>query len=127
VTGDMPRVATPLALAIALITGLALIFSSGRVREPRPDPVTRPTVKTVDRVEVQHVLVTAEEVHPSLQSPAVPQVRSSRRVPDVSRAAAPVLRSAINRQKPSTLSGRTRRALLGDGRHKPQPFPRINN
>lgn len=124
----MPRAATALALAIVLITGLVLIYTGGGVREPPPATVTKPTAERVDRVEVQHVLVTAEPVKTALQAPAAPGVRSSRRPPVASRTAgSPVLRSAMNVQKSATLGGKTRRALLGDGRHKPQPFPRINN
>jgi hypothetical protein len=124
----MLRAATVLALAIVLITGLVLIYNAGGVREPRSATVTKPTPERVDRVEVQHVLVTAEQVKTAVQAPAAPQVRSSKRPPGARRAVgSPVLRSAMNVQKSPTLGGKTRRALLGDGRHKPQPFPRINN
>jgi hypothetical protein len=124
----MHRAARAFALAILVITGFALMFREGSGQETQPGPVTQPTLERDDRVEVEHVIITAEEVQPIAAAPAPSANRPARKTPAPTRSSAPAaFRSAMNNQKAPTLGEKTRRALLGDGRYKPQPFPRINN
>lgn len=113
--------------AAAVLAGLAVatpvtLRQLSRERE-------RPAVKTDkadpqrDSVRVEHELVTIEAVVPA---PVASPIATTGRVsPRVSPAPPPrtVVRAAA--PAPVTLGQKARRAFLGDGRHRPQPFPTV--
>jgi hypothetical protein len=93
------------AIAFLCVAGLgATCFWPQQAESPHAPPAdARPVV-------VEHRFVTVPE--PASAPPAV---------------ARPVRRAAVRsrpRREPGTLLGRAARAVLGDGRHRPEPFPR---
>ena len=122
----MPRATRLLSLATLLFAGVVLIFRGSDGRAEAPPRVTPPTPEPVQSVEVEHTLVTAELVAPPAASTRGVPARSAR-PPAPRRHAATSVAFAATREKPTSLAEKTRRAIVGDGRHKPQPFPRINN
>jgi hypothetical protein len=121
----MPRAARLVPLAIVLIAGVVLLFRESDGSGQLSASVTPGAHEPVQRsVEVEQVLVTAEVVSPAgLQAQRAPAAR-----PAPARRKVAVAEAAADPDERSTsLAAKTRRAILGDGRHKPQPFPRINN
>lgn len=122
----MRRAVKALPLAILVIAGVVLLLRDTDGREKVSATVTSPTVAPRASVEVEHTLVTAEVVRPPIVAP--PPVKSAASTLRSARATAngPTRRQPAVKGR-STLGEKTRVLLLGDGRHKPQPFPRINN
>lgn len=122
----MPRATRLLSLGTLLFAGVVLIFRESDGRAEAPPGVTPPTPEPVQSVEVEHTLVTAELVaQPAASTRSIPA--RAARPSALRRHTAPRVALAATREKPTSLAEKTRRAILGDGRHKPQPFPRINN
>ena len=100
---------TACVIGLGLVTPVALRQLSDRepaVREPGPQPASE------DRaVRVEHEFITVAEASSEAAPPAGAAVR----------AVQPVRRERV---EPRTLAQKTRRALLGDGRYRPEPFPR---
>ena len=76
-----------------------------------PSPATADEAPTV---RVEHEFVTV--------SPAVPNESGAPTRPPAVRVMRPV-RAAVSESR--TLAGKTKRAFLGDGRHRPAPFPSV--
>lgn len=124
----MRRALKALPVAVLMLVGLALLFRKDVEGERHPEPAPLPpAASSAPAVRIEHTMVTADVV----TSPAV----SPRRAPTWSPGAATPERRvvasapavAVRTQAASSLAARTRRVIVGDGRHKPQPFPRINN
>jgi hypothetical protein len=96
----------PVAALVALLPALA--------ESPMVEPPPAPALNEAPAVRVVHELVGATVL---IERPIEPIGRRSaaRRAP-----AAP----SRHTQQPGIVS-RARQLLLGDGRHRPQPFPRV--
>jgi hypothetical protein len=69
-----------------------------------------------DSVQVEHALVSDEIIE---AEPAAP--RGTVVTP------APPAATRLRRAPAGTFADKARRAILGDGRHRPEPFPRVKN
>ena len=128
----MRRAAKALPFGLLILLGLTLLFRKDTGVENRPEQavpskaaVAAPAVAAPE-VTVEHILVTADVVNTRLFQPrasSAPTV-AIRAADRRTRISTP---NALARAEDSSLRARTRRVILGDGRHKPQPFPRINN
>lgn len=104
-----------LASAAAVVVTLLLLTWPDPPPDDQRDAAMPPPEPSPAQVRVEHRLITAEVVHErasaglgATRPPVTPRVqRSAQREPEV-----------------SGLFARARRALLGDGRHRPEPFPR---
>ena len=104
-----------LALSVMLVILGALMapkLMNGRAASAVAEqPIAQPTTSP-DRVEVQQQIVKAVEATP---------------VRRAERPAATIARRAVLKQNPAgpiTFMQRAARTLVGDGRHRPEPFPR---
>ena len=104
-----------IGLSILLVVGAALIapkLMKGRTIDVIADREATPAAGPVpDRVEVQQQIVRAVQTTEArrLERPVSQVVR----------------KTAANRQAgPATFMQRATRTLVGDGRHRPEPFPR---
>jgi hypothetical protein len=97
-------------LGILALLGVAWMSSGGL--ETTSAPGEDLSAARNDSVEVKHELVSADVT----REPTVRQIHHT-----------PVTRSATHRKKPeqTTAGSRAMRVLLGDGRHRPQPFPTL--
>jgi len=99
-----------LAVALALIIGV--VVAAPKLMNTRTDTVLRQPVPEPQRVRVQQTLVRPIETVEARQSPRP------------SRDAVATVRSASSRPQPTTFIARAARTLVGDGRYRPEPFPR---
>ena len=105
------------ACLMALIAGVAVTLrqmAAEPVSAGAPAPPSGPP--EVQAVRVEHEFITLAEEAP-LENVSRPMKSSA------VRAVQPARRSV---SEPRTLVGKTRRALLGDGRNRPEPFPRVD-
>lgn len=123
-----------LTIGVASATALAswLLLSHRTPVPPKPAPATAPDpnpvvrdLRTPESVQVRFTLVTADVLTPDSAdigtSAAAPFKPPSRRS-----AATDSPRLASNESDVTpTFAGRAKRALFGDGRHRPEPFPRV--
>jgi hypothetical protein len=112
---------------------------STEAQPPAAAPVE--TATPVDTVRVEHVLVEAEQVTPI----GYPEVGDRGRYTHAALDAEPpqgavgwtspaprpapalnVPQTGVEKTSPALLE-RAKRALLGDGRHRPEPFPRVKD
>lgn len=121
------RTVRSLPVVALVLLGLALLFRKDADGENRVEHADiPPSAVPAPSVKVEHTLVTVDV----MTSPAVQPRRSA---PPASTAPLAGLRvsassSALQvKAEPTGLASRARRAIVGDGRHKPQPFPRIDN
>ena len=116
-----------LILVVASALAIALLGVAGR-----PAPAARPPQESAAPTQpIPAVRVDQEIV-------AIPQevVQISDPVPAALKKPAEPVRTATRERAPAgqrhasvlqpTLAARAKRAVLGDGRHRPQPFPRVN-
>lgn len=105
-------IAAALALALSF-----LIVSRAPGRASGADARDTVAIPAPRDVTVSHQLVTATPISAAMV------------MPSISRAPAPTLVARSERRRTtapsSDIVARARRALLGDGRHRPEPFPRI--
>ena len=105
------------AAAVVLAT---LIVLSARSADPTDESAASPRpargLTPAPDVRVTHRLVTAD---------APPPTGIGRITPTPRRPAASTRREVTVARAPAGLVHRAKRALLGDGRHRPEPFPRV--
>ncbi len=99
-----------LGVALALTIGVAV--AAPKLMNKRTDVVLRQPVPETPRVQVQQTLVRAVEMVESRQS-VPPSRRTSRAV-----------RFAAAKPPAGAFIARAARTLVGDGRYRPEPFPR---
>ena len=130
--GWMLRHWTALSLAGIVLASSCFLLR----RDPAPralaattDPersTTTPPAEPPPAVRVQHAFVTPQVVVESAEvQPVGSDLKTPLRTvrkPEIRRAS---VSGAPNASSPRLLA-RATRALIGDGRHKPQPFPRAN-
>ena len=123
------RVAKALPIALLILLGLVLLAREHTAVGSRPEKVvispTAVTTPAVPAVKVEHTLVTADVVKTPIVQPRSRSASTAMAAAD--RRSAPSTPRALARSDDSSLRARTRRVIVGDGRHKPQPFPRVNN
>jgi hypothetical protein len=121
------RAAKALPFALLILLGLILLVRNDTAVESRPEQTAlSQTTVPAPAVTVEHTLVTADVVKtPILQPRSRSASTATTRAAD-RRAGASTPR-ALAKAQDSSLGARTRRVIVGDGRHKPQPFPRVNN
>jgi hypothetical protein len=110
-------------LAAVLAFAVTVMFWPSTAESPivaatvSPSPVVAPTTDVKD-VRVEHELIRVTQ-----RTTLPPQTRFRPvRTPAIS-AKAPEA-TAPEMKKPEGIAGRAARAFLGDGRNRPQPFPR---
>jgi hypothetical protein len=109
-------VVTVVAGAVA-VTPLAL-------RQLSPDRPTPTVDPPIERVRVEHELVTPDVIEPvRVVSAGVVTPKVSVRA--VTTPVATPRRPAVTPAGAPTFAQKARRAFLGDGRHRPQPFPTV--
>ena len=111
------------ALGVVLAMPITLRQMSGQpaAAEPGEPPESKPDERVETRaVRVEHEFITLVDTAP-VESDPVTAVRTAsvRALPHVRRA-----RNEPKADAEKTLAEKTRRALLGDGRYRPEPFPR---
>jgi hypothetical protein len=99
-----------LGVALALTIGAAV--AAPKLMNNRTDVVLRQPVPATPRIQVQQTLIRAAETVETRQS--APSSRNTSRVP----------RSASAKPPTGTFIARAARTLVGDGRYRPEPFPR---
>lgn len=97
------------ACALGLIVAMPITLR--QTSEDRPAPEPQPEERDV---RVEHELIAVAE-----PSPPAPAAR-----PNPVRAVPPAARARAERADATTSPGKVRRAFLGDGRYRPEPFPR---
>ena len=98
------------------------------VAEAQPEPPI--AVEPEPFVAVQQVLIEAPYVHgtlPSITPAHRPAGTNTGRQVSSSRVAGPSSRPSAAGQPPPQLFDRAKRAFLGNGRHRPEPFPRVKD
>lgn len=108
-------------LGAAFVGATAVLLSMGRVPPGDAEAETPPASASVPaaRVQVSHRLVTTEPVAVALSR--APDTRAGVRVASTSPGPRRRARATAG------LMTRAKEALLGDGRHRPEPFPRIKD
>jgi hypothetical protein len=115
-----------LPVALLILLGLVLLAREHTAVGSRPEEVViSPTAVTTPAVKVEHTLVTANVVKTPIVQPR--SKSASTAMAAVDRRSVPSTLRPLARSDDSSLRARTRRVIVGDGRHKPQPFPRVNN
>ena len=110
--GSSRRVLMRLALAVALAVIIGVVVAAPKLMNTRTDTMLRQPVPEPPRVRVQQTLVRPIEVVETRQSPRP------------SRTAVAAVRSPSSKPQPATFVARAARTLVGDGRYRPEPFPR---
>src|SRR5687767_1698886 len=105
-TGVVPAV----ALAVLMLFPPADRPSRARAAAVPPEPVGR--MPETPAVQLEHQLIR------------VPEVRSPRAVPAPRRAPPATRLARLHADRHAPLA-RARRMLVGDGRYRPEPFPRL--
>lgn len=100
---------------LAGLLGLAWIAASDLITAESAEEAT--PVVSRDTVRVTHELVNA----PMVREAPAPLAKSAR----VTRSATPRVQAPTAAGAPHGLTPRAMRVLLGDGRHRPQPFPTV--
>lgn len=123
----MRRVVRAFPLITLVVLGISLFFRRDG-REAAPDATVPPNVDSTPGVQIEHTLVTAnvvENVAP--HRVVIPRQSGAIEPPHPRRTATAAGTPRLWRASQGSVASKTRRILLGDGRHKPQPFPRVNN
>ena len=111
----MPR-RTGLVLIVAL-AALTVYPPPAQVGVRDTEAATAPASKVPQppgrSVTLEHQLIQVEPVRPPKPAPRL-------------RRALPTTRLAYGPTRQDTLASRARRAVLGDGRFRPEPFPRLD-
>jgi hypothetical protein len=111
-----------LIAALTMTTLLASLFAPTRAtpRAEAASPAHR------ERIDIVHDLVRIDVTRPAVRAPQVPagRIRAASAVSPL-RAASAGTGEASRRH--SNGLGRAARALAGDGRHRPEPFPRLKH
>lgn len=113
----MKRTIAIAAFLTAVATAAATLLFRGVPASPASAPQSIDIAAAPRDVEIRHELV------PIAATPAAAAL------PRLAAAAAPTVPAAarVRERKPENqaLIAKARRALIGDGRHRPEPFPRI--
>ena len=109
-----------LALVAVVVGGVAVLPRHDRAREP----VGAAAAEPLPSVTVRHDLIVVP-ASPERAAVAVRPVRAA--MPVRHAAAAPPSAARVWRTPAAErgLFGRARRAVVGDGRYRPEPFPRL--
>jgi hypothetical protein len=112
--------------ALVLLAAAVLLRSdrSGdavAVTHPPSPPAPAPEVRV--RQELVTATVTAEPVAAVSRPAAPPAVKRAAHEGPRAQASPPVRAAA----RDTSLLGRARRAVVGDGRYRPEPFPRVKD
>ena len=108
-------------LAAALVTTAATVLL---LREPRPD---RPAAPADESIAFTHSPSRDVRVEHRFVSVAAPEARTASVLPTPVRTAdsAPLRRPSPARKADDALLAKARRVVLGDGKYRPEPFPRV--
>jgi hypothetical protein len=113
--------------AAAVVVGLVGVMPATLRQLSRDRPVPPKVEPPSERVRVEHEVVTADVIEPMrvVSAGAATMKGSSRAVVTPRRAL--MTRAAAPTAAPvsTTFREKARRAFLGDGRHRPQPFPTV--
>jgi hypothetical protein len=113
----------------ALVIAAAAVLVRTRAEDHAIVSAAPATAESLPDVQVRHEFVTVSSpaASPSIAATTEPRRTTLRAAHSAAPVRAPAPRDVQRTAADHTLLDKARRAFLGDGRHRPEPFPRIRD